>query len=585
VEPEIKPTKVELNKETLTIKATQKEQLTYEIAPETATNQEVTWESSDEEVATVDDGLVTGIKEGEATITVTSVADSSVKATCEIKVEPEIKPTKVELNKETLTIKATQKEQLTYEITPETATNQEVTWESSDEEVATVDDGLVTGIKEGEATITVTSVADSSVKATCEIKVEPEIKPTKIELNKDSATIKTGGTEKLTFTLTPVDSTDQTVTWTSNNAAVASVDGTGLVTAKAAGTAVITVTANGDTQVKASCTIKVEAATVEVTDIKLSNNTLALKAGASSTITATVSPTNATNKTVTWTSSDNKIATVSNGTITAKANGKATITAKTANGKAASCTVTVTTDATKVSVVKSLTIVKGKKATLTATISPSTTSNKKLTYKSSNTKVAKVTSKGVITGVAKGTATITVTTANGKKATCKVTIAEVKLNASSAVLQAGKSTTAVKINTKYPTKDTVKSYKSSNTKVATVNSKGKITAKKVGKATITVTMKSGATATCKITVQKAKVVTKKLTLSAKTVSLKKGKSTTLTVTRNPVTATEKITWTTSNSKIAIVKNGKVTAKKAGTATITARASNGKKAICKVTVKK
>lgn len=161
----------------------------------------------------------------------------------------------------------------------------------------------------------------------------------------------------------------------------------------------------------------------------------------------------------------------------------------------------------------------------------------------------------------------------------------VKLNVSSIPLQVKKSTSAVKITKKYPANDKVKSYKSSNTKVAVVNKKGKVTAKKAGKATITITMKSGAKAKYTVKVQKGKVVTKSLKLNKKSCTLKKGKSFTLTAARNPLTATEKITYKTSNKKVAVVNSkGKITAKKKGKATITVKTSNGKKAVCKVTVK-
>lgn len=161
----------------------------------------------------------------------------------------------------------------------------------------------------------------------------------------------------------------------------------------------------------------------------------------------------------------------------------------------------------------------------------------------------------------------------------------VKLNVASITLQIKKSTNVVKITDKYPSDDKVKSYESSNPKVATVNSKGKVTAKKVGKAIITITMKSGAEAKYTVKVQKGKVVTKSLKLNKKSYTLKKGAGFTLSVTRNPITATEKLTFSSSNKKVATVdKNGKVIAKKKGKATITVKTSNGKKATCKVTVK-
>jgi arabinogalactan endo-1,4-beta-galactosidase len=155
----------------------------------------------------------------------------------------------------------------------------------------------------------------------------------------------------------------------------------------------------------------------------------------------------------------------------------------------------------------------------------------------------------------------------------------VKLNATKLPLQIKKSVT-LKATVK---NDTVKSWKSSNKKVATVKN-GKVTAKKVGKATITVTTKTGKTAKCVVTVQKKAVKAKKLTLSSKSIVLEKGKSVTLKVTKNPISATDKLTWSSSNKKVATVKKGKVTAKKAGKTTITVKTSKGKKATCKVTVK-
>lgn len=161
----------------------------------------------------------------------------------------------------------------------------------------------------------------------------------------------------------------------------------------------------------------------------------------------------------------------------------------------------------------------------------------------------------------------------------------VKLNISSITLQVKKTTSVVKIKSKYPTNDKVRSYKSSNTKVATVDKKGKVTAKKTGKSTITVTMKSGAKAKYTVKVQKGKVTTKSLKLNKSKCTLKKGKTLTIKVTRDPITATEKITYSSSNKKVATVdKKGKITAKKKGKSTITVKTSNGKKATCKVTVK-
>lgn len=167
--------------------------------------------------------------------------------------------------------------------------------------------------------------------------------------------------------------------------------------------------------------------------------------------------------------------------------------------------------------------------------------------------------------------------------------ATIKLNVKKIPLQVKKSTTAVEVVSK--TKgDSIKSWKSSNKKIATVTSKGKITGKKVGTAKITVTLRSGISASVTVKVQKKAVTTTKLAVTGKSVkknklTLKKGKSVTLAVTRTPVTSTEKITYQSSNKKVATVSGkGKIKAKKAGKANITVK-SGKKKVVIKVTVKK
>ena len=243
--------------------------------------------------------------------------------------------------------------------------------------------------------------------------------------------------------------------------------------------------------------------------------------------------------------------------------------------------VTVEQTVVKLSKTKAV-VVKGKTIQLKATVTP----KQSIKWSSENKKIATVNKNGKVTGKKGGTTKIIATAKDGTKATCKVTVATVKLNASSMPLQVGTSTKALKVASKTVKKDKVKSWKSSDSSIASVSKSGKVTAKKTGKATLTVTMKSGAKATCKVTVQNEKVTTKKLTLSKKKATLTVKQSVKLGVKRNPISAKEKITWSSSNKKVATVsKSGKVTAKRAGKATITAKTSNGKKATCKITVKK
>ncbi len=412
-----------------------------------------------------------------------------------------------------------------------------------------------------------------------------------IRLSKTEVTLTKGETITLKAFVSSDNAADKTVTWTSSNKNVATVSN-GKITAKGAGTATITAkTSNGK---KATCKVTVKnPKTVNPTSVKLSKTSVTLNKGKTTTLKATVNPSNATNKKVTWKTSNSKVATVSNGKITAKAAGTATITAQTANGKKATCKVTVknpkTVNPTSVKLSKtSVTLYKGKNTTIKATVNPSNATNKKVTWKTSNSKVATV-SNGKITAKAAGTATITVQTANGKKATCRVTVknpktvnpTSVKLSKTSVTLGKGKTTTLkATVNPSNATNKKV-TWTTSNKKVATV-SNGKITAKGVGTATITVKTANGKKATCKVTVKNLPTSVK---LSKTSATLKKGKTTTLKATITPSkNVISTVTWSTSNSKVATVKNGKVTAKAKGTATITVKTTNGKKATCKITVK-
>lgn len=233
-----------------------------------------------------------------------------------------------------------------------------------------------------------------------------------------------------------------------------------------------------------------------------------------------------------------------------------------------------------------LSMIKGSTTTLTATVLPANAANTSLSYTSSNTSIAKVDGNGVITAKKAGTAVITVAATDGsmKTATCVVTVKNptVKFNVTSMQIQKGKTTSALTVSG-LQKGDSVQTYKSTNRKVVSVNAKGVLNAKKTGTATITVTTKFGAKATCKVTVQTSAVVTKSLKLGASKLSVKKGKTAAITVARNPVNATDKITYTSSNTKIASVsKTGVVTAKKKGSCKVTIRTASG--VTQKVTIK-
>ena len=588
VEDPIRVTGVTLNKDATTIQKDSSETLYATIAPDNATNQAVTWSSSNTSVATVDgNGNVTGVGIGSAWITVTTV-DGGYQDSCNVTVST-VSVTGVSLNKSTTTLSKNDNETLIATVTPANATNKAVTWSSSNTGVVTVDStGKVrSGNTVGTATITVRT-NDGGYTATCRVYVTNK-RVSSVTLNKHSLSLLVGETSTLTATVGPNSPTPdfRTVTWSSSDTSVATVSTSGVVTGVAPGSAVITVTTD---EGGLTDTCQVTVAVKPVTSVSLNKSATTINSGSSETLIATVYPTNATNKAVTWSSSNTSVATVSDsGVVTGVAAGNATITVRTADGGfTATCQVTVTESVTGVSLNKSSTTInKGSSETLTATVAPSNATNKNVTWSSSNTSVATVNGSGTVTGVAGGSATITVRTADGGfTATCQVTVivpvTSVSLNKSATTIRAGSSETLTA--TVYPADATNKTvtWSSNNTSVATVSS-GIVTGVSAGSATITVrTADGGFTATCQVTVT---VPVSSVSLNKSSTTINKGNSETLIATVYPVDATNKaVTWSSNNTSVATVSSGIVTGVSAGSATITVRTSDGGfTATCQVTV--
>jgi uncharacterized protein YjdB len=318
--------------------------LTATVAPDNATDKSVTWASSDDSKATVNDGVVTGIAAGDVVITATSVSDTTKSASCTVTVsENVIAVTGITLSSSAETISVTGSVTLTAAIEPANATNKAYTWKSSDEKIATVKDGKVTGIAAGSADITVTSTADSTKTATCKVTVE-NVAVTSVDLTAASATVDTGSTLQLVVTLTPANATITDGSIVSSDTAVATVDeATLLVTGKKAGTATITVSVTDYAGKIVTKDFAIEVKDVAPTALALSKSSVGLLAGGTETLTATFTPSNTTNQEVTWSTDDDKVATVANGVVTAVGIGSTTITAtsKADTKVVATCTVSV----------------------------------------------------------------------------------------------------------------------------------------------------------------------------------------------------------------------------------------------------
>lgn len=511
--------------------------------------------------------------------------------------------TKVTLDETTLALQVGVQEQLIATVKSDNGTDVTVTWSSSNPDVATVDeDGTVHAVSAGTAVITATANDGSGAHASCTVNVSnptpDDVPVTSIILSEQTLSLRVGEGKKLTAEITPENATNTTVIWKTDKRAVATVDEDGTVHAVSAGTAVISATAASG--VKAECTVTVtdsDPDDVLVTAITLSKQALSMEIGKTESLTAEVTPNNATDKTVTWTSDKPAVATVNaNGTVTAVSAGTAVITATANDGSGATAKCTVTVNAKVITDVKatsislsaaSLKLAKGKTKTLTATVLPANATDGAVTFISSKPSVASVgQSSGVVTAKKAGTAMITAKTAGGLTATCKVTVvipSTKVLTLPNICIVKGKTKTLSASVIPANSTDTL-TWSSSKKKTVSVNKKGKIKGLKTGTAKITVKTESGKKATCKVTVVSKAKKAARVKLNKKKLTLKVGKVSQLKATMT-AKSTDTLKFSSSKKKVAKVdKNGVVTALKKGTATITVKTSGGKKATCKITVK-
>ncbi len=316
-ETQVEVSSVSLNTSTIEMVEGETFSLVATVLPKDAEYDGVIWASSNASVANVNSGAVSAVKEGTATITASAGGKS---ATCSVKVSSKIVAvTSITLDKTSLSMKVGETETITAIVSPDNATDKTVEWGSSDVAVATVADGIITAKKSGEATITAKS---GSCIAECKVTIT--VSAESVTLDKTSLSLAIGESATLTATVKPDDATDKTVAWSSSDESVAKVDN-GKVTAVKSGKATVTAKCGVKT---AECAVTV---TVPVSSITLDKTTLSLVIGESFTLTATVKPDDATDKTVTWSSSDESVARVDNGKVTAVNAGQAKISAAVGN--------------------------------------------------------------------------------------------------------------------------------------------------------------------------------------------------------------------------------------------------------------
>lgn len=507
----------------------------------------IKWSTSDKKIATVvadaSDNMatVTFIKAGTVTIAATANDGTGAKDSCQIKVtntNPKVViagPKQVACNKK---------------ITLSTG-NTAVTWESSDPSIATVNaKGQVKAKgRTGNVIITATAQEGAAVNPnfdTYNIAVSPAVTGVDITVNDTKVTKQNigvdlvkgynGGQLHLDFQLRGNSTENVGVTWKSGKTSVATVDSEGRITVKKAGTAKITATANDGSGKSAYITVVIakQVEQIDSNDKDSKTDGIILGYGKSRQLSVTYKPLSATTKKVKWTSEDpGSVSVSSKGVIKAKRyirndKGYVTVTASAMDNSGAECEfrVYVTAPVNKVQITREgseytsivgldydvngakinlqskLTDQQGNVLTGLTDEQGNVLAGQKVTWKSSNTKIAKVDENGVVTGVAKGKATITATATDGSKKSGKVTVYVGKLItaisldseiASGISLKKGatkKISSKITITPLTATNQTLK-YKSSNTKVATIDKNGKITAKGVGMADITVTTTDG----------------------------------------------------------------------------------------------
>lgn len=457
-------------------------------------------------------------------------------------------------------------------------------WKSSVPSIASVDQkGNIMGISAGKCTVSATD-SSGAVTTYCIEIIQPV---TSIKLNTNKISWEVGRSGHFYPTVGPEKATNTEVTYTSSDKEVATVDGNGLLTAVAPGTCTIVCASAENENKYDTCTVTVknkEAGFTAVSEVNIKSSVEYMNVGASKALVSTVAPSNASDKSLVWSSSNPNVATVSStGVVTAKQAGSCKITAMAndGSGKYDKCTVVIKQPVTAIKLSNTnVKLAEGNTKTITTEISPANASSKSVAWSSSNPSVATVNVRGVITAISEGSCTIMAqaTDGSGKKALCRVSVIKpvtsVVLNAHSISWNVGKKAHFYPTVTPDTATNTAVIYTSSNPKVATVSEKGLLTAVSAGTCTITCMAADGSGKFDTCTVKVKQPVTG-ITITGDS-EVNAGSSVVFKATVTPTNATNKnVTWSSSNTAVATVdENGKVTGVSAGKAVIKCASKDG-----------
>ena len=567
-------TGIELDQISLLIDVNGSEQLHAALVPEGAEGV-VEWSSADEQIAVVDaNGNVSGVGIGSTVIT---ARYKDFEAQCHVRVE--ILPQKVDLYTDSMVIQAGKKATIRYEIRPLNATVKGVQWSTSDSAVATVsDDGVITAIKKGWCDIT--GETENGLQITIPVMVVGKDQAvTSVKLNETEKTLQRTKTLQLKATLSPRGAVDKSVVWASEHPEIATVNQQGLVTAVAPGTTRILVAASNG-MIK---TCRITVVPLKVSKVTLNKTKATMYSGDQLPLQPALTPADADDLTLTWTSSKKTVATVDeNGVVTALKAGTATITCKSASGKTATCKVTVKSVAPVMDVAKR-TVGTGDSFAVNVTYKPATENEMQLTWYSDKPSVATVDANGVVTALKAGTAKITCKTQYGVTDYVTVTVKAIMpvMSVSTAKVATGETYTIGVTYSPATQQDMGLTWRSANEAVATVEN-GVVSAIQPGTAKIYCETKFGKTDYATITVVDPAPV-----MNITKADVAEGMTCPVTLTYSPaVTQPMQILWQSDNEQVATVdQNGLVTAVSAGSAKILCMTQYGTTDTCTITVKK
>jgi len=340
-------TGISLNKLSMELIEDESEQLIATITPETASDKTVNWTSSDVSVAMVSpDGTVYAIKPGQATIMATTV-DGGFIALCKVTVKAKTvvaESIALSSTKSDMTVGETL--QLTATVLPNNTTDKNLRWTSTNTEIASVSEsGLVSALKEGNAQIIASTTDGSNLSAVCEIAVNKRFVPiSQIAIIPSSVKLAVDETLNMEVQITPADATNKNISWSTTDASVVSVSPEGMLNAKGIGTAMIIASTQDGTNLSVTCNVEVSEQKVLITSITIDPSAITGKVGEEYHLNALITPENASEKTVVWSSDNETVASIDgDGFVTLNAKGNALIKATATDGSDvyATCAVVV----------------------------------------------------------------------------------------------------------------------------------------------------------------------------------------------------------------------------------------------------